>query len=635
MSIEDSLKLLNETSVIGYDSETTGLDALSDVLLTVQFGTREWQIVVDCTTIDIDLYKDVLQDKSKLKILHNAKFDIRFLLKKGIIPENIWDTFLTDSVLNNTSDHPWSSLYSLVYKYCQYGLNKSNRQFIGKEGLSSRVITYCAEDVEYLEQVYLAQLEEAKAINCELAIDIENKFVVVLSYLENCGLYLDAEKWKNLYNQSIKKLSESLESLNKWIIKNLPKYIDPQLDLFSTEKKVRINWASSKQVIPVFKELGFNIRIKDKRTKQEKDSIEATVIEKYSKGEEEKNKFVKLYLEYKERDKAVSTYGLEFLKNIHPITGRIHSEFNQLVDTSRMSSNKPNLQNIPSEVEYRSCFTNSSVNTVLINADYSGQETILLVNNCLEPNLINFYKSGRSDMHSYIAKLCFPKELAAVEEADVKKKRPDLRYLAKVAGFTLSYGGNGDTIAKNVGVEKEIGENTYKAYFSAFPTLKKYFDAVGREAVNKGYVLISNKTGRRYWFNFMEEYRELQDKVNQEGFWEEYRQDKSKYRDIVRTYFGYRGEMQRKAQNFPIQGQSAETMKIAMVHLFNWIKEKGYFNLVYIVNVIHDEALLECPVHLAEEVSKKLEECMQKAGQFYCKTVPLKADAVIANVWQH
>jgi len=636
ISVKESIHLLKSLDIIGVDTETTGLSPLTDTILTLQLGCKEFQVIVDCTTIDINNYKEILEDNLRLKILCNAKFDIRFLLKRGIIINNVWDVFLADLVLYNYSDHPWQSLYNLVKKYCNYELDKTNRQYIHKEGLTNRVLIYCAEDVEYLEDVYLYQLEEALKDRCTIAIDIENKYVIALSYMENCGIYLDADKWTKVYKKNLKKAKVSLDKLNEWIINNLPQYINPQMDLFEPEKRsININWASSKQVIPIFETLGLDILVADKETGLMKKSIEAPVIKKYEKD----YPFVKLYLEYKATEKAITTYGIDFLNHINKITGRVHSEYIQLQDTSRMSSKNPNLQNLPTteddeEQIFRACFTAQSKNNILVNADYSGQEQIILANTCLEPNLLEFYNSGRTDMHSFVAKLCFPGELNDLEEKEVKKSRPDLRYLAKTAGFSINYGGNGDTIAKNANVSKAVGDSAYKAYFKAFPELKKYFDRVGSEAIKRGYILISGKTGRRYYFSFMDEYNEANFAIHEEGFWDDYKDSPVK-KEIVKKFYTYKGEMQRKAQNYPVQGCSAEVTKIAQVHLFKWIVENNYFNEVLLVNAVHDEILLECPKELSKMVAENLKRCMENAGNYYCKTIELKAVPVITPIWAH
>jgi len=632
ISVEESLSMLKELSVIGCDTETTSLSPIGGKIITLQFGCKKFQIVVDCTTVNIDNYKEILENPKQLKIFHNAKFDVKFLLKAGIVPENIWDTFLADNVLFNSDNYEWVSLEELVLRYCNYQLDKSARDSIIIGSFCNRFVKYAAEDVEYLEGVYSCQMLQAANDNCGVAINIENKYVIVLAYIENCGIYLDRNKWTKLYETNKYKLSESIETLNNWVIKNLPEFLDPQLDLFSPEKrKVNINWASSKQVIPIFKKLKLDIIVRDKKTGNIKTSIEATVISKYA----EKNEFVRLYLEYKEVDKAITTYGLDFLKHINPITNRIHPDFIQLISSGRMACTNPNMQNIPRDTSFRECFTNSNEGTILVDADFSGQEQVVLANFCLEPRLLKFYDEGKTDMHSYIAKLCFPEELKDIPEEDVKKKEPELRYLAKTCGFSINYGGTGETIAKNANIPVERGNEVYNAYFKAFPDLKKYFDKVGKEAIKRGYVLISGKTGRRYYFDFFEEFTRIHNIVSQEGFWGYYRENKEENKSEVKNYFKYIGTIQRIANNYPIQGCSAEIVKISLVHFWEWLKQSGLINSILIINSIHDEIVLEVPVPFAQTAANILKECMEKAGKYYCNRVKLTATPVISNVWGH
>ena len=203
-------------------------------------------------------------------------------------------------------------------------------------------------------------------------------------------------------------------------------YLEAQGDLFTgfnTDPVCLINWNSSKQLIPLFEELGFNLSAKDKKTGLMKKSVEAKILEL----QKDKSTLTPPYLDYTSKFKIVSTYGENVLKQINPITGRIHTNFNQLMDTGRLSSggkNKNtkeeyiNLQNLPGDTATRSSFVAEKGN-LLIDCDYTAQEDLVFTQLSQEPKLIEFYNDvkRKRDGHSFVAKICFLQELDDIPEA--------------------------------------------------------------------------------------------------------------------------------------------------------------------------------------------------------------------------
>lgn len=160
-TVEESLEYLKTLDIIGFDTETMGLDPFTKPLLSMQLGDETKQYVVDCKTIDPKLYKDILEDK--VLIMHNAKFDLRYLFYYGIVPTKIYDSFLTERILTTGIDTVRRSLDAVVYRYCKIELDKTVRGSIHREGLSTRVIKYAANDVKYLHQVKRKQEEIGRA----------------------------------------------------------------------------------------------------------------------------------------------------------------------------------------------------------------------------------------------------------------------------------------------------------------------------------------------------------------------------------------------------------------------------------------------------------------------------------------
>jgi DNA polymerase I-like protein with 3'-5' exonuclease and polymerase domains len=279
---------------------------------------------------------------------------------------------LAEQVLTNGLETP-ANLKYIVEKYCGVILDKTERNNLIRRGFTYDTIVYGAKDIEYLEKVMILQTQDALKKDVLLAIKLENEFVKALAYTEYCGLFLDIEKWRTKYQSAGLVLEEVEKELDIWIINSPYKhYIDTQLDFFTQYvegkpifTKTLINWSSSQQVKELFKEIG--IKVIDTSNKGKSgESISKNILEM------QKNAFdiIPIYLKYQNIKKDFSTYGESFLKYINPVTGRIHCEFNQLMSTGRLSSTKPNLQNLPSDERTRSCFVAEEGN-ILVDADYS------------------------------------------------------------------------------------------------------------------------------------------------------------------------------------------------------------------------------------------------------------------------
>lgn len=633
------LEFMASLTEIPLDTETRGFDPYTKRLLCIQIGDIRNQYIIDCESMDIQWLKDPLE--SKVLILQNGKFDIKFLYHQGIYPRKIYDTFVVERILNCGLDMVRAGLDELTERYCNIKLDKSVRVDIPKEGLTPRVISYAADDIKYLPKIKEAQQKELVKKDLTEVAKLENMFTPALAYIEYCGFKLDVNKWKTKMFKDQERLDSLLNQLNNYVIENnMQKYVEQQTDLFR-DPMPTINWSSPKQMVEFFEGIGIDCTVTvGGKTKK---SVEESVIQKYSK----EHKIVEMYLNFKKAEKLITTYGENFIEQINPITGRIHTNFKQVLDTGRTSSggkdsdrkiNLINFQNIPKDDETRGCFVAEEGNTLII-ADYSGQEQIVLANRSLDPVLLEFYDKGLGDMHSFVAGKMYP-EISKLSLEEIKSKHKDKRQSAKSVGFAVNYGGEGSTIAENMGVSKNEGDAIYNAYFEAFPGLKGYFDESKQQGLKDGYILISPITKRKSYLYYYPQYDLLARKMTK-NYWAKYRIEKEKGGDIfqemrkeVKDYFYYKGEIERKALNYPIQGCSAEIMKIATIYIFNWILDNGYFGVVKLCNTIHDELVPEAPINLAPEVAKIVKEFMEKAGKFYCKRVPLTVDPDINQFWR-
>lgn len=649
-TVEESIEYLKTLEVIGFDTETRGMDPYTKDLLSMQLGDEQRQYVVDCSNVDPKLYKELLE--SKVLIMHNAKFDLRFLYYYSIVPTKIFDTFLVERILTTGLDTVRRSLDAVVYRYCKIELDKTIRGNIHREGLSTRVIKYAADDVKYLHQVKRKQEVALLENNLTRTATLDNEFVLVLAYIEYCGMFMNAQEWREKCNDDLKDLDAVKQVLDDFILENPAKYsnyIDNQLSLFSTGIKCKLNWASSKQVIPLMQSLGVDTLTKDKDTGMMKDSIDKKVLGPQRK----KHSLISNYIEYTEHQKVVSTYGENWFNYISTVTGRIHSNYTQIMNTGRLSSGQkgapkrgmpqmPNMQNIPSDNRTRGCFQAEKGN-VLIVSDYSGQEQIVLANKSLDDDLLEFYAKGLGDMHSFIASKIFP-ELGDLSLDEIKDNHKGKRQIAKGAGFAINYGGTGMTIAQNLSISMAEGEEVYKAYFKAFPGLANYFKVEKARALKLGYIQFNNVSGRKCFVPFFEDFKRLHAEIYEtEGFWDSYKLEKTKnshifmnhFKPKVREYFMKKGDIERMSLNYPIQGSSADITKLAGVYFFRYLVANNLVFTVKLPNVVHDEWIVECPEDMASTIAPVLQECMERAGEVFCKVVKLKAEPMITKTWKH
>lgn len=748
ISVEESLKILEPLQVVGLDTETTGTEIWQGKLLTLQLGNKENQVVIDCMTIDVKQYKDYLES-DRLFIIHNAKFDLRWLYKEHIVVRNVYDTYLAEKILflGFPPGIVSLSLQACCDRYLHIYLDKTVRGQI-HAGMTEEVIVYAANDVVHLEDIMNLQLITINARSQKVALDIENEFVRVLAYIEYCGIKLDPVKWKAKMDKDAERLRVAEQKLNEWVVDYVMKKDDPSLIArnYDTHKKGKptkladnvyvvipqpslfaefdtgpqciINWNSSKQVIRLFEELGFDLLVKDKKTGKMKKSVESKFIELQAS----KSSIVPLYLEYSAAFKVVTSFGQNFLDAINPITQRIHPTFHQMMDTGRLScgsggkgkggktkdddvaeeadENKDtstqandksvNVQQLPATEETRAAFVPEKGH-LLVDCDYGDQEGHVFTELSNDREWIAFYNDpNQRDGHSFVAKMCFPKDLDGVAEKDVRKVRKDLRDLAKKARFCFNYNGQAPTMATNCNIPVDFATEIYNNYFKRFNGIASYFKVQKRDMWNRGYILISKITGLRAYIYDYPILKGIERRKNgMEDFWDIYKAARDSGRVIseipppvmqeiakkfaqgapieeIAVRYSYKVKKAGKVEerfidinretvyvsvmkylwkrksasdnqscNYPSQGTAAAMTKIAGIRYFNHLVNDGLIFKVLIPNDVHDEYLIEPPEEIAEQEAKKLSECMEYAANIFCKKVSIKAVPELAACWVH
>ena len=170
-----------------------------------------------------------------------------------------------------------------------------------------------------------------------------------------------------------------------------------------------------------------------------------------------------------------------------------------------------------------------------------------------------------------------------------------------------------------------------------------YFKKVSSESKENGYITFNNITKRKFFFDFMNEFIKLEEKIKQKDFWKDYKKEKDEestyflqvLKPMVKKYFKYKGTIERTSYNYPVQGSAADCTKYAAYLFWKWVLENNLFNTVKFVNIVHDEIIVECPDDIVEKCKKQLKDCMEKAGTYFCRRVPLHADPQIADRWVH
>ena len=579
ISVEESLRLLNPLTIVGLDTETQGFSPFLKKLLLLQLGNKDFQVVIDCTTVDVTLYKEYLES-DRLFIGWNLKFDVKFLFYHGIVPTKLYDGFIAEKMrwLGYPSGMHSLSLKSAGENYLGIELDKSIRgEIIWRKELTDEIIIYSANDVKYLEDIMNKQLEILLPRGQKLALEVENRAILPTAYFEFCGVNLDAEKWKAKMAKDQEALNKAKERLDNFVVdmykedKSFSKFIKiVEPDLFGFSKAgpaCNINWNSSKQVILFLESLGFKLETKDKATGGIKKSVDATVIE----GQKNVHPIAEVYLNFKAAQKVTSTYGQNFLDLINPVTGRLHTSFNQIgTDTHRYSSGGGedkevipgkkvplvNLQNLPADAETRACFCAEKGNK-WISADYSGEESVILANIAKDTAMIDLFTNGCGDLHSLVAKMVYPEELHDIPVEDVKKLRPDLRKKAKAPEFTFAYGGDANTLIGRDHIPEEEARQIEANYRKGFKGVAAYQAYQRKIVMQLGYINTCPEVGYRAYIYDYDKLKATQNKFNKD-FWDTYRRLKATdptnpIVEEVRYYFKRKSASERQSINYPMK----------------------------------------------------------------------------------
>ena len=585
---------------VAWDTETTSLETHEADLVGIGccWGEKDTDLAyipiahTEGTQLDKELVlaslKPILESDRYPKALQNAKFDRLVLHHQGIkLAGVVFDTMLASYVLNPELTHNLGDLSE------RYGLEvtaKSYKDLGIPKGKTiadleiAVVADYCGLDVYatyYLVEKLRAKLAEFPQLN-KLLLEIEQPLEPVLAAMETTGIRLDTA-YLHQFSQQLNKDLQQLE-----------------LDTYQAAGE-EFNLSSPKQLsVILFDKLGLDIK-KSRKTKTGY-STNQQVLEKL-RGD---HPVIDYMLEYRTLAKLKSTYVDALPALVRQSTGRLHTDFNQsVVATGRLSSSNPNLQNIPIRTEFSRQIRKAFIpeeGWLLVAADYSQIELRILAHLSQEPVLVDAYRNSK-DVHRVTAQLLFDKDDITSEE----------RRLGKIINFGVIYGMGAQRFSRESGFKADVGKQFIEKYRQKYAKVFEYLEGVKKQAIALGYV--NTILGRRRYVNL------ISDSLK--------RLRGNDPENIVLDSLKYSysdAQTLRAAANSPIQGSSADIIKIAMIKLQDILQDYQARLLLQ----VHDELVLEVPPEEWSQLQPIIKSTMEEAVQL---SIPLAVEIAAGKNW--
>ncbi len=584
---------------VAWDTETTDLEPRNAELVGIGccWGAEPDRMAYipighdSGDNLDLELVltklKPILESATYPKVLQNAKFDRLVFKNQGInLKGVVFDTMLASYVLNPDSSHNLTDLSSRYLSIVPQSYDDlvPKGQTIASVSIPA-VAEYCGMDVWGTYRLYSLLTAELAAAPRLLALlqEIELPLEPILANMEDRGINIDAEY---------------LKTLSLVLAEDLAK-IEEQTYTLAGEK---FNLGSPKQLAQILFE---KLQLDTKGIRHTKSgySTDVNTLEKL----QGKHEVVDLILQHRTFSKLKSTYVDALPALIHPKTGRVHTDFNQAVtSTGRLSSSNPNLQNIPIRTEFSRQIRRGFIPApgwILAAADYSQIELRILAHLSQEPVLITAYNQNE-DIHTVTAKLLFESDTVTSEQ----------RRMGKIINFGVVYGMGAARFGRETGIKSSEAKIFIDKFYDRYPGIFDYLERVKREAIALGYV--ETVCGRRRYFRF--ESGKLRGLKG------------SNPNSIDLDNLGNLGQLDsgylRAAANAPIQGSSADIIKLAMIHIDKLLEPYQAKMLLQ----VHDELVLEIPQDEWEELQPKIKATMEGAISL---SVPMVAEIGSGANW--
>ncbi len=544
--IQNLLNRLMKEQQVCFDTETTHIDANEAELVGLSFSiTKGEGYYIPCpadrsvTEAILEQLKPLFERTDITWVGQNLKYDLLVLKWYNIEPRgNIFDTMLAHYLIEPEGRRSMDLLSAQYLGYEPVHID----ELIGKKGKGQgtmrdvaieKVKEYAAEDADITLQLKDVFVPMLQAKNVQRVFDeVENPLVRVLTDMEFEGVKIDVD-FLNDYSKELEKDAKTFE------------------ESVYAQAGVRFNLASPKQLGEVLFEL-LKIDPKAKKTKTGQYATGEDVLQKLAAS----NPIVADILGFRELTKLKSTYVDALPQIINSKTGRVHTSYAQAVAvTGRLSSNNPNLQNIPIRSErgreIRKAFIPREPGRILVSADYSQIELRIVAAISGDPNMCEAFKQGK-DIHTATAAKVY-----GIPESEVTK---EMRYKAKSVNFGIIYGQGAFGLADNLGIPRSEAKEIIDNYKKEFAGITSYMENTIRFAQTNGYV--ETLLGRKRWL-----------------------------KDINSSNFTVRGYAERNAVNSPIQGTAADMIKLAMISIHRKIKDKGLRSRMILQ--VHDELVFD------------------------------------------
>lgn len=574
-----AVEQLSKLQVVGVDTETTDLDPYVSRLRLIQLATPENVFIIDLdkfSSFDLKLSDELaplrrlITSARPIKIAHNAKFDAKFIKHNlGVDMGGLFDTLLASQLVSAGDIEERHGLEAIAGRYLNEAVDKSERLSNWEFELSESQLQYAARDAAVLIPLREKLFERIMSLGLKGCAKLEFDCVMPVVDIELTGFYMNKNRWLEQLAIVEERRGELANELQEMLGEGAA-----QASLFGPPR-ANINLDSQQQVTEALNRLGIPLPDSTRNWKLQPLALQYPVVAKL--------------LEYRTMQKALTSYGQNMVELINPKTGRLHADFRQIgAPTGRFACTNPNIQQVPHAAEYRRCFTGYPEGRQLIIADYSQIELRILAEFSGDEAFTNAFKSG-ADLHRVTAAQVF-----GVAEEQVTKEQRDF---AKRLNFGVVYGIGAQRFSLMTGLGVPEAENVLRRYFSTYRGLDTYL----RESANRAVDEKEARTGsgRLVRFNY----------------------DPSDRQQISMT--------QRNGKNAPIQGTSADILKRALRLLNDELRDTS----AQIVNIIHDEIVVEVNQGEAESVAAKVERAMISAGEEYLHNVPVTVESHIASEW--
>lgn len=586
--LQNLVNALSKATVISFDTETTDTDEMKADLVGISLAVKEGQgfyIPIAHTTGNNLPLETVLAalapsmtDPRIGKLAHNAKYDYIILARHGLIVSPLtFDTMLAEFIVDPSS--PNMGLKNLAaaklgeeMTRIEELIGKGKKQISMADVPIETAANYAAADAEITLRLTPLMEKELERVNGRKILDeIDLPLTPVLAEMEMTGTKIDTVFFRQMSDELAGRLAE--------IEKEIFGYVGKAFNLNSPQQLSDI----------LFNHLRLEPPDKGRKTATGFYSTSADVLDAL-RG---KHPVLDFILEHRELSKLKSTYVDALPAAINPRTGRVHTSYSQIgAVTGRLSSNNPNLQNIPIRTETGRRVRNGFIaeeGCVLLSVDYSQIELRIVAHMAQDQAMLAAFRAGE-DIHAATA--------AAIYDIELDKVTKDMRRHAKAINFGLIYGMSAFGLTRATDLTLAEAEEFVKAYFRKFPGIKQYLDGIRRQAAERGYV--ETLLGRRRYFPALRNQSAVQAKNREE----------------------------REAINAPIQGTAADIMKIAMIRIPPALRAAG-LNAKMLLQV-HDELVLECPENELKETARVVRETMANA---YPLSIPLETEAKAGLNW--